>query len=593
MLRDLNVLDKAFKAIVAWDDHKSVPNPRPSLANLGSVPRALSVEVLSPIRQSISNSPVKVRFADILDTYNDSCRHPNRQSSQKAGNRSELREIGRSRSIGIPQGLPDAYDDEDNAEEKRMEKRIADNSLSRHELTQSSYRSLFGRRSGIRESGEEANNILSEESYDDIVSQIRSGRLDESIDQFAEESKAEEERENLRRIQLKSAAGSHIQDNSRTRCNCLESSCNSKACIRSKRRMSTAQTNVKRLRKDSGGVPENSPQNQHPSCNLRFHSDNAQNFGGAGGCTQHTDPSETSIDANMNETGRYDSFEGNLKGLVNAESTESLGFERSLRTAATGSLLTVQPSMLHTAHGAARDILIKKRQYRFKTRKSGQKKTTGHRRARWMMLVQETIHENPFHHPRVCCNAGCFSVVDPEYAVVHYRRFLQMDREDRKRALKSMYVRNDGAFWFGGAYVCTRFLSRWLHFSNQLQCAVKGTPKARASPSIVAVPRRNMNETKKNQIILYLRDLSERIGDSLPNKPHNNLPFMSKKQVFERFEMFNRNMEGRETPSLSYWCDVWKKFCSDIKTHRRHGFTVFDICEKIRVGFETAENEFC
>lgn len=162
-----------------------------------------------------------------------------------------------------------------------------------------------------------------------------------------------------------------------------------------------------------------------------------------------------------------------------------------------------------------------------------------------------------------------------------------MDRQSRKRALKLMYVRNIGIFWFCEAYVCTRFLARGLGFSNQLQSVIKGTPKARASSSVHAVPHRNFQETKKNQIVQYLRDLAANIGDNLPTRPHVNLPLMSKKQVYERFQKFNRTLENREAPSWSYWCEV----CPDIKTHRHHGFTVCDLCERIRTGFETAENE--
>lgn len=267
-----------------------------------------------------------------------------------------------------------------------------------------------------------------------------------------------------------------------------------------------------------------------------------------------------------------------------------MNIERSGSQTASG-LLTVQSSGLHASHAAVDHAMRQKRQYRFRTRPRAQKKTVSRRQVARMAMVEKTMRENPFHYPRPCCNAGCFYTVDPEYAVLQYRRILKMGREDRKRALKSMYVHSAGAFWFGSAYVCTRFLAKGLQFSNQLQSAVKGTPTAKASSSIVALPRRNMKETERNQIILYLRDFAERVGDSLPTRPHSNLPLMSKKQVFERFENINRNVDGLEAPSLSCWCDVWKRFCSDIKTHRRHGFTKSDKCERIRMGFESAENE--
>ena len=293
----------------------------------------------------------------------------------------------------------------------------------------------------------------------------------------------------------------------------------------------------------------------------------------------------------IDDIGIREASEGDIQRMFIGRETGGPWIEDSTRQTGNNSILALQTSLIHNPEGAARDRFLKKRQYRFKTRQRAQRKEISALKAARMEVVKKTFQENPFHHPHPCCNAGCFYMVDSEYAVVQYRRFLQMDREERKRVLKTMYVPSAGAFWFGGAYVCSRFLSKGLKFSNQLQCAVKGTPRARASSSIVALPRRNMKETKKNQIILYLRDLSERIGDSLPTKPHKHLPLMSKKQVFQRFENFNRNKEGRETPSLSYWFDVWKKFCSDIKTHRRHGFTVCDICENIRAGFEEAENE--
>ena len=36
LLDDMNVLDKAFKTIIAWDNNQIVPNPRPSSSTLGS-----------------------------------------------------------------------------------------------------------------------------------------------------------------------------------------------------------------------------------------------------------------------------------------------------------------------------------------------------------------------------------------------------------------------------------------------------------------------------------------------------------------------------------------------------------------------------
>ena len=246
------------------------------------------------------------------------------------------------------------------------------------------------------------------------------------------------------------------------------------------------------------------------------------------GGSYHTNRPQSIAAAEIEDISAHGTPEADLRWRWNGGGTRDLNMHINWSQSAVG-LSRIQSSTMHAAHAVADHMMVRKRQYRFKTRQKAQQKTLSRRQEARMETLQKTMHENPFLYPRPCCKAGCFYVVDPEYAVVQYRRFLQMDREARKRALKSMYVRDAGAFWFGGAYVCTRFVSKGLQFSNQLQCAVKATPKARASSSIVALPRRNMKETKKNQIILYLRDLADRTGDSLPTRPHNNLPLMSKK----------------------------------------------------------------
>ena len=613
LLGDLNKIDKCFKQVIAWDIHKLVDNPCSSLTKLGSAPRAVAAGLVNSILGDVKRSPAKVRFAQETAISLEEVLLAKRRKPSPPIYRSFFDKTSTSLNNRCTDNFRDAHADSDDDKEHESILRCERNPLDDTHKIPSDRSDLSP--SPLRTTGSPHNPDqlrLSDSSYHSIQLSISAGEFDESIDQFDEERKALEELQSEKRSQssksVQRCRSKTLNDTSRKRSvremrsRDVRDICLSPA-ERIMKRVSGARFKTRQVQSHSErtdtGVPDG---NVSRATEVRSTEDGQM----------HTAQLQTNSFA-LGHDMRLESVVSTpqLSGSLNFESqshpppvsvVESINpfrlrnnhIPEAPRQLSAGISLQAQPlshySRLNDAR-SPRSMVFKRRQYRFKTRQRSEPKRISRRTETRMIRLEQSFVQNPFDTPRSCCNAGCFYLMNPEYTVIQYRRFLKMNRQDRKRTLKSMYVLSARAFWFGGLYVCTRFLSKGLGFSNQLQCAVKGTPKARASSSILAVPRDTATETKKNQIILYLRDLAERIGDSLPTKPHINLPLMSKKQVFERFQKFNRDFYARENPSLSYWCDIWKRACSDIKTHRHHGFTVCDSCEKIRVGFEMAENE--
>jgi len=205
-------------------------------------------------------------------------------------------------------------------------------------------------------------------------------------------------------------------------------------------------------------------------------------------------------------------------------------------------------------------------------------------------MTQQT--ENPFNESRLCCKRwSCFSMVDKNYAFAQYRRFLSMDREQRKRALTGMLDREDNCFYFNGRKVCTRFLSIGMKFSKVLQACVKGTDCARASSSIKAVPRESMRIAGRDVIILFINSLADNIGDYMPHISEVHLPHLQKTVVWELFkEDFEKVQSGPNAPpeytylpSQAYFYRVWKEHCTMVKIRKHHMFAKCADCEFFRI----------
>ena len=190
----MNVLEEALQTIVAWDNNKIVPNPRPSLSTLGSLPRKVSSEILNPVRDSISKSPVKVRFAGHLPLSPDKSQGAIHQRIEKANGSSTVKTIDRDADSAIHERLEDGYDDDvDEAEKERLGKIISENFLSRLDSTPDINSVGF------------------------IV--FRGSNLEESFDQLDEEMKVNEEGESQSLQSLHSQADPQRKDECRTQGN--------------------------------------------------------------------------------------------------------------------------------------------------------------------------------------------------------------------------------------------------------------------------------------------------------------------------------------------------------------------------------------
>lgn len=620
LLGDLNKSEKCFKQVISWDKRKLISNPNPnhSLTTLGDVPKIVSATILNQMRDAIQKSPSKVRFAARTSLSVNEILPETRQRVPKPTHRRYFVKLSSSTDNSSLDYRRDAYtySDEDGISDKKQTAYMTTGNNTDQGSGLDVGKCTL--RASLAHNGT-GHLTLSEESYEKIQSSISSGTFDESMDQIEEEMKSLEER---------SQRTTRSRGNNHDDVHCRSSEIFVRDADTMRRRglqcLSPSERIMKRFKKQQRKT-------QSQLENRSFHNERLSGNGLNRSSGRDDEFPRNSTATNIDRRQTYRSNLGTtITALCNAtqgnptnsaphpasnsntRSTSEFSQgcpeedgDRFLRLinhhvpqipsrVSFAEATHYQPSLLCLRQqnpDRAPSLSLKPRSYRFKTRAKAPPKTISKRKGTRMVQLQQSHVENPFKATRPCCKAGCFDLMEPDYAVIQYRRFLKLDRKDRKRALKSMYIRRVGAFWFGGTYVCTCFLARGLGFSNHLQCAVNGTPKARASSSIEATPRRNFQETKKNNIILYLRDIAERIGDNLPTKPHVNLPLMTKKQVFEKFKKFYLNLGQREPPSLSYWCDVWKESCSDIKTHRHRGFTVCDTCENIRTRFETAENE--
>lgn len=93
-----------------------------------------------------------------------------------------------------------------------------------------------------------------------------------------------------------------------------------------------------------------------------------------------------------------------------------------------------------------------------------------------------------------------------------------MNPKQAKRYLIPLFDQVDKCFRVRGKVVCSRFLAKVLGFSNDVQCSIKNTPRARGSAIAVSRPREIIRKTKRLFITSFIKKLAKHFGDAMPHK---------------------------------------------------------------------------
>ena len=229
---------------------------------------------------------------------------------------------------------------------------------------------------------------------------------------------------------------------------------------------------------------------------------------------------------------------------------------------------------------------VQKRSYTFKSRERGAPPDISLLHQRRLQLSRRP--DNPFTKPRDCCKKRCFDLVDPVYCFAKYRKLMISGQIERKQELIRLLNPENGKIKFEGHYVCVQFLEKGFGFSRDLQCSVKKTPSSKPASIPMRMPREIQTGTKRDAIINYIERVAKDTGDDMPHRDHVQLPSFRKKQVYNDYIEYiqNRSLQSLKVPSLNYFYAVWKEYCTKIKSHRYHGFTVCSRCEDLRSRME-------
>ena len=118
---------------------------------------------------------------------------------------------------------------------------------------------------------------------------------------------------------------------------------------------------------------------------------------------------------------------------------------------------------------------------------------------------------------------------------------------------------------------------------------MKSTPLARAVPIASVIPRLRVSK-KKNFIINFLIDYTDASGDMMPYVTFTNLPEVVKKDVYQRLrEIYRKEFDKDDPPSMNYFYATWKRHCNSIQTRRNHEFAQCETCLFLKA--ETANNQ--
>ena len=185
-----------------------------------------------------------------------------------------------------------------------------------------------------------------------------------------------------------------------------------------------------------------------------------------------------------------------------------------------------------------------------------------------------------------CCHRyQCFKQTGPDRCYEAYTAVNSMNPKQAKRHLISMYDQCDNVFRMGGKIVCSRFLAKCLGFSNDVQCSIKSTPKARGSAIAHQGPREVKRKTKMVFIILFIKRLAQMFGDAMPHKEQITLPVFNRKALWKECQVAWKD-SGRHCEDLkisqNYFYRVWRTFASFVNVRKNHGFQVCSRCELLR-----------
>ena len=225
----------------------------------------------------------------------------------------------------------------------------------------------------------------------------------------------------------------------------------------------------------------------------------------------------------------------------------------------------------------------RKRQYRFRNRKRGNKvQLSAFRSAR---IAEAQRKENRFLIKRYCCaSRRCFEEVDPNYSFEQYKAILVMDSRRVRLKLESMLDTTTMEFYFDERPVCYRFLCIGLKFSFYMISNVKGTPRSRPPPGLL--PRENKKMSKRDSILVFLRNYANTMGDRMPNTSVTNLPVIEQIDLYEPYVQYYREHHAERIqempPTKSYFLRVWKDGLRNVKVRKTHGFAKCSLCEKYR-----------
>ena len=569
LLGDMNAGRTMFKAVVAWDVKKTVDSSF-VFPSLTEDLQTHSVSIISPIRHLLSRSESKVKFQELP--------------------------APRPRPADELKGRTDGTQDLELIDLTVS----SDEEIKTHSVPEHIEESVDQFDLELREEQNEAESESDIEDIADITTGYDNEHIEESVDQFTEElrehagqceseSDIEEMEKNSQENDVDFSAEVTKLDNSHDAASRLSDAPRSQ---RSMLGLSPAERIILRLNQSRSTNSQKHSRKRSKAKKRREVSSNS--FAGS----DRVSPAGSASDLFpvSRDSARTASNGGDLRNdcndmratvtVVSQEETDHFDICGSdeVNSPSEGN---VQSLSLQRGLGVLPSL--RKRSYRFINRTMGSPKPLGIRKKAVVDLVRRSMHINPFEKATFCCNNGCHSMVNSEFTAAQYRRFMKMDRTDRKRALHLMLNRETNSFWFDGNQVCSRFMVT-LSFSNQLQSAVKATQKARATSSVTACPREVRELTKKDKIIMFLRNIAGCVGDAHSTKSQCNLPLLMKKQVYERFMNSGASLSEGNAVSFSYFCNVWKKHCFDFKTHRHHGFAVCTTCEQLRVNLARCES---
>lgn len=295
-----------------------------------------------------------------------------------------------------------------------------------------------------------------------------------------------------------------------------------------------------------------------------------------------TTPNEDSVEL-------FDSYEANLS-LGQTDTTQA--GDRMVHD--NGTVYRLQAGLSHVevkkvlqkvSKAVAIGPVEQTRMYRFHERNQRTKNSPSNLRKK--RLKRSLRSGNPFKNRtwKCCARYSCFKNIGDDRCYEEYKSVNAMNPKQAKRYLISLYDQVDKCFRVRGKVVGSRFLAKALGFSNDVQCSIKNTPKARGSAIAVSRPREIIRKTKRVFIASFIKKLAKHFGDAMPHKDQIKLPVLSRKELWkECLEEWKSSgiHNGDEELSKSYFYRIWRAYVCFVSVCKNHGFTVCSRCEMLR-----------